>query len=262
MITIFLCDDNIKSLEKYSDLIVRTAQKNQIDIALSVFTNGESLLFHLSEDPDLPDIIYLDVVMDGLNGIDTAKKLREFGSKAALIFLTTIEDYVFDAFDALPMQYLIKDETTEVRFEEVLLRAVGMVSNASEEQFVCKAGASRKIIPLKDISYFEIWQGVITVYYGRKEEFKYWMTMEDLENELREKSFVRTHRSYIVNLRYISNFQRRSLMLKTGESIPVGVTFEDRVKAAFAKYIVQNNVKREMSSINPHSSGTQFFKSS
>jgi hypothetical protein len=51
-------------------------------------------------------------------------------------------------------------------------------------------------------------------------------------------------------------------MLKTGESIPVGVTFEDRVKAAFAKYIVQNNVKREMSSINPHSSGTQFFKSS
>ncbi|MFT3985961.1 MAG: response regulator, partial [Lachnospiraceae bacterium] len=98
LLTVYLCDDSRETIEKYSDLITRTAQKNQIDIALSVFENGESLIFHLSDTPDLPDIIYLDILMGKLNGIDTAKRLREFGCKAEIIFLTTSEDYVFDSF--------------------------------------------------------------------------------------------------------------------------------------------------------------------
>lgn len=86
MITIFLCDDNSQAVERYSTLIKRIAEKNQINITLSVFYSGESLIFHTSDSPDLPDIIYLDVLMGSLNGINTAKQLRELGCNAEIVF--------------------------------------------------------------------------------------------------------------------------------------------------------------------------------
>lgn len=237
MVTIFLCDDNSETVEKYSILIRRTAEKNQIDITLSVFYSGESMVFHMSDTPDLPDIIYLDILMGTINGIDTAKQLRELGSNAEIIFLTSSEDYVFDSFDVFPIHYLLKEETTEEKFEQVFLRAVHLSAGEEAKKFICKSGRVRKIIPIKEISYFDIWKGIVTVHYGKEEKFKFWMTMEELENQLRGKDFIRTQRSYIANLQYIAKFERRTVLLKTGESIPVGITYEEKVKSAFVDYM-------------------------
>ncbi len=237
MVNIFLCDDNNETVEKYSALIKHTAQKNHIDIALSVFYSGESLLFHLSDTPDLPDVIYLDILMERLNGINTAKQLRGMGCKAEIIFLTSSEDYVFDSFDVSAIHYLLKEETTKEKFEEVFLRAVLLTDGEEARKFVCKSGAARKIIPVKEISHFDIFKGVVSVHYGKGEKFSYWMTMEELETQLLGKSFIRTHRSYIVNLQYIAKFGRRVVLLKTGENIPVGVTYEEKVKETFMDYM-------------------------
>lgn len=243
MVTIFLCDDNSETVEKYSTLIKCTAEKHQIDIALSAFYSGESLVFHMSDTPDLPDIIYLDILMGKLNGIDTAKQLRKLGCNSEIIFLTSSEDYVFDSFDVFPIHYLRKEETTQEKFEQVFLRAVHMSAGEEAKKFVCKSGAARKIIPIKEISHFSIWKGVVTVHYGKSEKFEYWMTMEELEDQLRGNDFMRTHRSYIVNLQYIAKFGRGTVLLKTGESIPVGITYEEKVKAAFMDYFGRLNAE-------------------
>lgn len=242
MVTVFLCDDNSETVEKYSRLIEHTAEKNQIDIALSVFYSGESLTFHMGDVPNLPDIIYLDVLMDKMNGIDTAKWLRKSGCKAEIIFLTSSEDYVFDSFDVFPVHYLLKTDTTNEKFEEVFLRAVRLSEGKSAQKFVCKSGASRKIIPIKDISYFDIFRGVVTVHYGEKEKFSYWITMEELESQLLGKGFVRTHRSYVINLQYVAKIERRTVLLKTEETIPIGVTYEEKVKEAFMDYIFRSGI--------------------
>ncbi|MEA4992480.1 MAG: LytTR family DNA-binding domain-containing protein [Oscillibacter sp.] len=239
MITIFLCDDNSQAVERYSKLITRIAEKNQINITLSVFYSGESLLFHMSDSPDLPDIIYLDVLMGTLNGIHTAKQLRELGCNTEIVFLTSSEDYVFDSFDAFPVHYLLKEETTEEKFEQVFLRAVRLIAGNAARKLVCQSGGAKSIIPIKEIAYFDIWKGVVTVHYGQEKTFKYWMTMEELEEQLHGKGFIRTHRSYIVNLQYISKFGRRTVMLKTGESIPVGVTYEEKVKSDFIDFMAR-----------------------
>lgn len=238
---IFLCDDNSEAVEQYSDLIKRIAKKNQIEISLSAFYSGKSLLFHISDTPDLPDIIYLDILMHKLNGVNTATKLRELGCNSEIIFLSSCEDYVFDTFDVSPVHYLIKAETSETKFEQVFLRAIHLSDGKATQKFVCKSGASRKIISIKEISHFSIWKGIVTVHYGKNEKFQYWITMEELEEQLRGKNFVRTQRSYIVNLQYIVEFQRRTIVLKTGETIPVGVTYEEKVKSAFMDFMTQNN---------------------
>ena len=242
MVTLFLCDDNQQMIDKYSRLITRCANKNRIPITLSAFNSGEALLFHLSDSPNQADIIYLDILMGYLNGMETAKKLRELGCNSEIIFLTTSEDYVFEAFDIAPVHYLIKDSTSSEKFEQIFLRAISLAEEKKTELFVCESGSTRKVIPMKDISYFEIWKRVVMVHYKVGEKFEYYGTMEQLERQMLEKDFIRVHRSYLVNLRYIAKFQRQNLVLKTGQVIPIGITYMKQVKEAFSKYIFRSNI--------------------
>lgn len=103
--------------------------------------------------------------------------------------------------------------------------------------FVCESGNVQKVIPIKEISFFEIWKRVVTVHYNGNETVSFYSTMEQLEGQLIHKGFVRIHRSYIVNLPYIANFGQNSLGLKTGVEIPIGVTYMKQVRQAFREYI-------------------------
>ncbi len=244
MVTIFLCDDNPQMINQYSNLIKKSAHKNRVTISLSIFESGEALIFHLSEAPNQADIIYLDILMGALNGMDTARRLRELGCSSEIIFLTTSEDYVFEAFDISPVQYLIKDSTSAERFEEILLRAVSLAEGKKTEMFVCESGSTRKVIPIKDISYFEIYKRLVRIHNKGGENIEYYGTMEQLEKQMLGKDFVRVHRSYMVNLQYIAKFQRPNLVLKTGEVIPIGVTYTKLVDQAFSDYISRLNIYR------------------
>lgn len=235
--TIFFCDDNTETVEKYSKLIQQTAEKNNISISLSAFYSAESLLFHMSDTPDLPDILFLDILMGKINGMEAAKKLRAWGCNTEIIFLTSSEDYVFEAFDTAPVHYLIKDVTTDEKFETVFLRAAQRCSGQTVQKIVCKDGAARKIIPTKEISHVSIWRGRITVHFGENETFQVWMTMDEIEKQLDGKGFVRTHRSFVVNLAYIASFHHGSVILITGASVPVGGTYKEDVNNAFLDYM-------------------------
>lgn len=237
MLTIYLCDDNQEAVNQYARLLKKIAKKNNVDVIISSFDSGEGLLFHLFDSPNQADIIYLDILMGKLNGMDTGKKLRELGCKSEIIYLTTSEDYVFDAYDISPVNYLVKDKTSTARFEEVFLRAVILARKKEIDMFVCESGNVQKVIPIKEISFFEIWKRVVTVHYNGNETVSFYSTMEQLEGRLLHKGFVRIHRSYIVNLRYIANFGQNSLGLKTGVEIPIGVTYMKQVRQAFREYI-------------------------
>ncbi len=244
MLTLFLCDDCPRMIAKYSAWINQCADKHRVPITLSTFDSGEALMFLLSDAPNQADIIYLDILMGEMNGMETAKQLRRLGCRSEIIFLTTSEDYVFDAFDISPVQYLIKDATSEERFEEIFLRAVSLCKNRRTEMFVCETAGVRKIIPMKDISYFEIWKRLVQVHYQEDKSFEYYGTLEQLEQQLMNKDFIRVHRSFIVNMRYIRNFQRPNLILKTGEAIPIGVTYAKRVELAFSDYMFRLNIHK------------------
>ncbi|AEG59862.1 LytR/AlgR family response regulator transcription factor [Desulforamulus ruminis] len=242
MLTVFLCDDNRETLNQYAWLIEKIAKKNNIEVIISSFNSGEELLFHLADSPHQADIIYLDILMGKLNGMDTARKLRELECKSEIVFLTTSEDYVYDAYDISPVQYLLKSATSTDRFEQVFLRAVALVQKKETDMFICESGNIQKVIPVKNISFFEIWKRVVTVHYNGMETVNFYSTMEELQTRLLGKGFVRIHRSYIVNLPYISKFQQNSLFLKTGANIPIGVTYMKQVRQAFADYISRASI--------------------
>lgn len=248
MLKIALCDDNHNSIEQYAQLLLRVAEKNQIKMELSYFDSGESLLFHYSDVPEQVDIIYLDILMNKMDGLETARKLRDFGCKAQIIFLTSCEEYVYEAFDVNAIHYLLKEDTSIDKFEKVFLKAAEGVSKKEDERFVFEFGGETGIIPMEQISYFEIWQRLVTVHYGNGERAKFYATMEQLEEKLRGKNFVRVHRSFLVHLPYITKFQHQSLRLKTGEEVPIGITYMQSLKKIFSDYITRLHIYKPMNS--------------
>lgn len=243
MLKVFICDDDKDMLEHYSRLIFRVAKNNDLDVKISTYNNGEELVFNMLESKNLPDIIYLDVLMNEINGIETAKKLREMGCIAEIVFLTSSEDFVFESFDVKPMHYLLKEETSSEKFEETFLRAANIVKEKVGEKILVETGSEQIAIPLKSISYIEIFKRKVCIYYDKGKTVEYYSTMKILEKSLKEKDFIRVHRSYIVNLRHITRIQKEGVVLSDEKRIPVGITYYEKVKKAFKEYIFRTNTK-------------------
>lgn len=239
MIKVALCDGNNDSITYYAELITKIAQKNRISIELSCFNSAESMLFHHTDTNHVIDIIYIDVMQ---NRIATAKEIRAYNRDAQIIFLTDHADYVYEAFEMDAVQYLIKQDTTDEKFETVFLKTAEIAAKKHEDMFSFEFDGKTSLININEISYFEIWKRIVTVHYENEKTAKFYSSMEQLENKLSGKNFIRVHRSYLVNMPYITSLQHNNLLLKDGETIPVGITYIQSSKKAFADYIFRFHI--------------------
>lgn len=123
MIRIAIVDDEKVIREQIKKLV----EKKQIDCEIDTYGTGEDLL----KADSVYDIIFLDIQMDGMNGIDTARALRQKADNTVLIFITGVKEYVFDAFDVAAFHYLIKP-IEENKFWEVCDRAVLAVTKKKQ----------------------------------------------------------------------------------------------------------------------------------
>lgn len=234
MIETVLCDDMLVLLDKLETQLTEIAAQLGEDIHIRKFTSGEELVFHLEEHPEDADVIFLDVLMKKLNGIETARQLRRFGCHAEIIFLTSTMDYVFDSFDVEPLHYLVKNNVSTAKLREVFSRALEHVKENVSQEFTLTVNRETRRIPIKDISYFEIVNRIVTIHF-RHTSLDFYSSMERLETELRSHGFIRTHRSFLVNPKYIEKFSTGSITLLDGTVIPVGPNYSSSVKNAFTR---------------------------
>ena len=235
MLTILLCDDNVNIVTAYTQQLLRIKEKYAIPMNIQTFTSGTQLLFYMDGGNETADIIYLDIVMGEENGITIAKQLREQGYASELLFLTANPEYVFDSFEAMPSNYIIKDTTSVERFEEIFLKTAMKAEKKSKDIFSCTNASTQKHIPFNEILYFEIENRKATVHY-QDNAFSYYAKMEDIEQSLGQRSFVRTHRSYLVNILYIEEVKKDHLLLSNHTRIPIGITYAKQVKQKINQY--------------------------
>ena len=114
MIKIAVCDDEPFFAEQMNDRI----KKYMPDCIIQRFLSGEDLLLQR----ELFDIYFLDIQMEKINGIETARKLRELDEESIIVFITGAKEYVFEAFDVAALHYLVKPVDNE-KLQEVLRRA-------------------------------------------------------------------------------------------------------------------------------------------
>ena len=231
---IAVCDDE----KLIRDTIAERIKKLYPFYEILKYKNGEKLL----EDTIESDIVFLDIQMDGMDGIETAKCLRKRNKKIILIFLTAWEEYVFQAFDVEAFHYLIKPLRKE-KFYQVLEAAINKVEEIQgamqkkreEKSILVKVGTSSQKIYLDEIIYAEIYNRKVTLYTTTK-NIEFYAKMSNLEQELGE-DFVRPHRSYLVHLRYVTKYCATDITLENGTVILLAKQKYKEFVKRYMKYI-------------------------
>lgn len=237
MISIALCDDEDKYLSRYETILSSYFKEKKLAFEIIKFKSGESFLFNLEDNINRFQIVFLDILMHELNGIETANKIREINENVNLIFLTSSEMYVYDAFEANPVNYLIKDKDEE-KLHKVLDKVMKKLEvSVTNENFVYKKTNSYISFSYDSIMYFEVFQRIITIHRYKEDKHDFYCSFKELDSIIDQNRFVKIFRSYIVNMSYIQKIYNHQVELKDGTLLPISRKLYDDVKKKFSLYL-------------------------
>lgn len=218
MIYIAVCDDEKSMSEKIEKMVEDFFRKKNTEISVVTYSSGEELL----KSNERIDIIFLDIGMRGMDGIETAGRLRARKFNGFLVFITVLKEMVFQSFEVEPFDYLVKP-VQEEHFEKTMERLFrSMQDRLSPEKlnlFVQK-GYESKIISFQDIICCEIIDRKVYLYLASGEVIDYYERIENLEKKL-DGRFFRCHRSYLINLNHLKSYRNNIAYMADGKEIPV-----------------------------------------
>lgn len=205
---IAICDDETIIQEQIKAWIMQEQQGS----SPKLYGSGDSLLAARTQF----DIIFLDIQMDGTNGIETAKILRERNEEAILIFITGIREYVFEAFDVAAFHYLLKP-IEEQKFQQVFRRATEELEKRGNRQrdLLIIHTKRRKFTIGKDSIYYIESRGKKVAIHTKGEPIEAYASMQGLAGQL-GAGFYRCHRSYLVNMAHVAEYSHESIVLDNG----------------------------------------------
>lgn len=221
-----ICDD-----EKVTrDMLRDKVNKLYPQAELLLYASAEELLAG-----QLPDILLLDIQMQGKSGIEAAEELRLTDRQLIIIFVTAIEDYVFQAFDVDAFHYLVKPFSDE-KFSEVLQKAAEKIEKPgygngkrNMPNLLITTGGTHIAVNFEDIVYAEVFDRKVIIH-TMDSDIEYYGKLKDLEKKAGE-SFYRPHRAYLVNFNYIRKYDATTIYLKKGQALMAKQNYQGFVKS-------------------------------
>lgn len=236
MLIIAICDDLESDRQYLANLIQDYSTILSYDIRIMTFASGEDLVTYYMDENIGFDVIFLDIYMSGENGIKTAEKIREFDSQCKIIFTTTSTDHALDSFKVFPFNYLIKPITKEI-FNMVFEKAILNIEKEKQKSITVKTEYQIKNILYKDIKFIEsvsrkinihTTQGIASIY----------SKLDEVETKINDERFLRCHKSFLVNMDYISSVEDYSFILTDNTEVPIKQRTFASIKKNYYTYIV------------------------
>lgn len=239
MIKIGVCDDNATLLNKYQKMVSVVAEDCNWEIESYVFNDGEDILKMFMKDRECLDILFLDILMKRLNGVETAKKIREINGKVIIIFLTSSEEYIFDSIGLNVMAYMLKDQVTKKMFKETFTKAFELATETKKDVLeLDKSGYTYKL-SYHDICFVKVYKGYCYIHH--RDGIIYESRDMALIDELKQNGFYQVHEQYIISLQYIARIEKNLIILsdQSKNEIPIDKGLAKNLKITFANYMIQ-----------------------
>ena len=228
-LNIAICDDEEIIREQIKEL----TEKEKSGLCMELYETGDALLAFGKQF----DIVFLDIQMEGTDGIETAKRLRQKEEDTILIFITGIREYVFEAFDVAAFHYLLKP-IEEEKFREVFRRAGRELEKrkSKRRETVFIKTRNRSFSLEKDsILYIES-SGKKVEIHTTGETIEAYASMNEMEGQL-GGGFFRCHRGYLVNMAYVAEYDSGSITLNNGEYVYLAKEKYGEFVKAYMRYL-------------------------
>lgn len=228
MFKIAICDDEDTLIGVLKKNLERYAAETGRAFCFCVYHDGSELL--QAYQPDL-DLIFMDIKMEKLDGLETAGEIRRMDSAVGLIFLTSMKQYVWKGYEYGAVNYLLKPvkySILNMELDRYFSRYQGR-----EEPYISFANDNGKYkVPYKNLCYAETDKRNVALHFDGQRQVIY-KNMKEVSALLEmQPQFVRCHQSFVVNLAFVKGVEGLELVLTTGEHLPVS---QPRRKAFMAK---------------------------
>lgn len=233
-ILVAVCDDEKAARDQLRSYFDKHREK----VNLTLLDSGEALLEQYRRGARY-DMIFLDIRLCGMSGIETARLLRREDRRVLLILLTSVMDYALLGYEVGAFRYLCKPLTPE-QFEKVYAAARDEMKRNERKYYAVPCGdGSVTRVSIMETVYLESFGRKISVHLLRGDlSFTASMTAE--EKKLTPAGFIRIHKSYLVNLRFVRRLSRSTVELDTGVKLPLSRRKQREVYEAFTRYLAEH----------------------
>ncbi len=236
MLQIVLCDDNIDELSNMVQLLNQYRSSKHLNCEYTVFSNGFELISALDKGKRF-DIYCLDIMMPGFTGIDVANEIRGFDKVAPILFFTSSPEFALESYSVKAINYVLKPITKEKLFFTFDDLLEDIETKKDEDAIIVKSNDGIQKILISKIVFAEV-TGRNVLYhllYGKVIECTESFSTV-CNNLLKYRCFLKTHRSYLVNMQYIDTIENHQVTLQTLTSVPIAQGKAKEIKQQYLNY--------------------------
>ena len=234
MINIAVVDDEPLFIDTLINKIADCCSSLKIKYFVDKYSNGYDIL----ENYKSYHLIFLDIEMPSMDGIETAKKINELKGDSEIpffVFITSHDEFVFDALKSFPYSFIRKsDIDDETSFSKIMIKVSKAIDNNCKTINI-RTNRQEIVLKIADIVFIE-------KYKTKSEKYPVKSSLVFYEEMLSDFGFIRCHEGYIVNLNNISKIFDKAILLTNNETVPMSRNKCKMVKEAFVKRTVCYNV--------------------
>ena len=233
---VYICDDSKSDLLRLKHYLEKYAQNENIPMEIEAFETAKELFAAHNAAEEKPVLIFLDIYMNQMDGIEAAKKLREAGIKTSILFTTSSQDHALEAFQVHADGYLHKPFDYD-GFKHAMSKVSDQLHTEYKTVEIRVDRMSRKF-RIRDICFAETDNHGVQIH-CLDNDYRANITMEGIKELIgEEKSFVMCGRSYLINLTYVENIDADTIYMKGNETISIPVRLRKQMKEQYHQYLL------------------------
>lgn len=237
MLQIAICDDEKWFLSQEKEWISQYMNHAGYQFSIDAYASGSEFLA-MGDEVSKYDIMFLDVNMEEIDGLEMARKIREYTKEAYIVFVTAFITYALEGYKVDAVRYILKDDVSLEKAIAECLDAIIDKMRYIEHKHTFEFQEGRRTLFSDEIIYIESNLHKLEFHLAGEKSGKYTMygRLDNIEKMLQDASFCRVHKSYLVNLRYVEKVERYLAKLSTGDTVSISQPRYNQVRERFICY--------------------------
>jgi len=231
MIKIAIIDDEISCISLLKSYIMRFEKEETFQIEVTEFLNG---LMLIADYKPVYDIIFLDVEMPHMNGMEVAKYIRKTDPHAIIIFVTNMSQYAVKGYEVNAFDYIIKP-MDYLSMSVKLRSAIKVLKEKKETSIIIPSEDGDRHIKAGEIVYIEVKDHWLSIH-TKDNTYEMLGSLKEMEEQLEDYNFVSCYRCYLINLKYVTRMSSEFVILDNVIELKISRGKRKEVQRAFVEY--------------------------
>lgn len=231
MIRIGICDDLVEQLQIQEGMVRNIVCRLGLNAEIKCFQSGEDLLWEIEQKGNM-DIMLLDIEMGGINGVETARRIRKKDNRVILFFISCYDQYCKEIINVQPFRFIdkpVSETELESAFEEAF-----KVMFQKEEIFEYTYKKVPYKIWINKIRYFQSDKRQVNLF-STEGVSSFYKKLDEVEAQLEQMNikFLRISKSYLVNMNYVKEFRYEKIVMDDGKEFKIGPRYKDKIRKSY-----------------------------